>query len=93
MHYFEQSSDLLNISWNFHIHDFSEVMQYRNGSINDLATVRGEESFVNSFQVVHLPYFQQSTPGFKSSQYWNASGNFDATPDFTDLLNIRDFEN
>jgi hypothetical protein len=93
MHYFEQSSDLLNISWNFHIHDFSEVMQYRNGSINDLATVRGEESFVNSFQAVHLHYFQQSTPSFKSSQHWNALENFDATPVSRYRLNVRDFEN
>ena len=75
------------------MNEFSEVMKYMNGSIKDLATVRGEESFVNSFIVVHLHYFQQSTPGFKSSRHWNASEIFDATPVSRYRLNIRGFEN
>ena len=63
-----------------------------NCSINILATMRGEESFVNSFRAVYLHCFQHSTPGFKSSQYWNASENFDATLDSTARLNIRGFK-
>ena len=68
------------------------MMKNMNNSSNVLATVRGEKSFVNSFRVVYLHYFQHSTPVFKSSQYWNASEIFDATPDSTDRLDIRGFE-
>ena len=60
------------VAWIFEINEAPEVLNDDNSLINVSAKVRGEESFVNSFRVDHLHYFQQFTPGFKSSQYWNA---------------------